>query len=279
MTTMSSAPVRVDISQYAGKETLLRLIRQEYQSSLEMLTSCSDEEWNAQTPCDMWQVRDLAGHLLDASFSYLGYFKQGEHGWPTEEPRGMLAYGDALGKSALAFRDVYRWELLGRLDACNELLFDYFDRLGEADWMGRLIPHKWVGPVPSFMMATFQLMDYSVHNWDLRRALGRRAEVDEESANTLVPFMFGLMQLCFSPERAADVDLTIGVEIAPEDHWTVRVSGGTLTYAPGRAEQPNASFSFPCNEFCLDVYQRIQGGQASGDQASIDRFRQLFFTI
>lgn len=281
MTTSPTAPTRVDVTQFAGKDTMIRLIRQEYRACFDMLVAASEQEWHAQTPCELWEVRDMAGHLLDAAYCYLGYFKQAEHGWPTEEPRGMRAYGDALGYSALEYRSVYRWEVLGRLEACTELLFSYFDRLGEDEWGGKLVPHRWVGPVPAFMMAAFQLMDYSVHNWDLRTALGKDAFVDHEASDTLVPFMFGLMQICFAPELAEGVDLTIDVQISTsaDEHWTVQVRDGQLTYQPGKPEKPDATFSFPCHEFCLDVYQRLQGGTASGDQNAIGTFRKLFFTI
>jgi uncharacterized protein (TIGR03083 family) len=277
----STVPTRVDVTQPAGKNTMIRLVRQEFRVCFDMLVAASEQEWHAQTPCDLWEVRDMAGHLLDAAYCYLGYFKQGEHGWPTEEPRGMRAYGDALGQSAREYRGVYRWEVLGRLEACTDLLFRYFEDVPEDEWAGRLVPHKWVGPVPAFMMAAFQLMDYSVHAWDLRKALGRDAFVDTEASDTLVPFMFGLMQICFAPEVADGVDLTIDVHITTsgDEHWTVQVKDNALTFAPGAPEKADATFAFPCNEFCLDVYQRLQGGAASGDQNSIDSFRKLFFTI
>jgi uncharacterized protein (TIGR03083 family) len=279
--TMTPTPTRVDITQFAGKDALLRMLRQEYKACFDMLVAASEQEWEAQTPCEMWEVRDMAGHLLDAAFSYLGYFKQAEHDFPTEDPRGMRRYAETLGQDALEYRKVYRWEVLGRLDACVEILFSYFERLTEDEWTGRAVPHKWVGPVPAFMMAAFQLMDYSVHNWDLRKAFGQDAYVEQEAADTLVPLMFGLMQICFASERAEDVELTVDVQIStsPEEHWTVQVRDGALTYAPGAPEKPDATFSFPCHEFCLDVYQRIRGGSASGDEAAIDTFRKLFFTI
>jgi uncharacterized protein (TIGR03083 family) len=278
MTVTTPAP-RIDIIQFSGKEHVLGLIRSEYQETLRMVSEASETEWDNPTPCDMWQVRDLVGHLLDVSFSYAGYFKQGERGWPIEEPRGMRAYGEGLGKSALLYHDLYKWEALGRLDACNELLFGYFDKLTEEEWGGRMIPHKWVGPVPAFMMAAFQLMDYSVHNWDFRKALGQEATVHPEAANTIVPFMFGLLQLCFAPEEAADVNLTVAVELGDDEVWTVRIADGQLTYEPGRPAAADATFAFGHADFCLDVYQRIRGGQASGDPAAIETFRKLFFTI
>lgn len=279
MTT--ATPARVDITRYPGKETLLRLIRHEYRTAFDMLVEASEQQWHAQTPCDMWEVRDLAGHLLDAAYAYLGYFKQGEYGWPTEEPAGMRAYGEALGHSALEYRDTYRWQVLGRLDAVTDQLFAYFDALDEDQWTNHLVPHHYVGPVPAFMMATFQLMDYSVHNWDLRVALGKPAYVDEESSNVLVPFMFSLFQLCFAPERAENVDLTFEMIITTpvRESWTLRISDGECTYQYGAPESADATFEFKCNEFCLDAYQRLQGGDATGDEAAIATLRSLFFTV
>ncbi|MFF3569291.1 maleylpyruvate isomerase family mycothiol-dependent enzyme [Nocardia jiangxiensis] len=279
MTT--TLPSRVDVTQYAGKETLIRLIRQEFKDCFDLLVEASEEQWHNQTPCELWEVRDMAGHLLDAAYGYLGYFKQGEQGWPTEQPRGMRAYGDALGISALEYRKVYRWEVLGRLEACASLLFDYFDQLTEEQWTAGPIPHAWVGPVPGFMMAAFQLMDYSVHNWDLRKALGKPAYVEAEASDTLVPFMFGLMEITFAPERAKDLNLTVGIHISTsqDEHWTVRIKDGVLTYKPGKPKKPDADFSYPCTEFCLDVYQRTQGGTAFGSKKAAKQFRKLFFTI
>lgn len=281
MTTTPAAPSRVDVTQFAGKDTMIRLLRQEYRACFDMLVAASEQEWHTPTPCTLWEVRDIAGHLLDVTYCYLGYVKQSEHGWPTEEPRGMRPYADALGRSAREYRTVYRWEVLGRLEACADALFSHLDRLSEEEWAGRTVPHRWVGPVPAFMMAALQLMDYSVHNWDLRTALGKDAFVDHEASDTLVPFMFGLMQICFTPELADGVDLTIDVHISTSDdeHWTVRVVDNALTFAPGAPVQPDATFSFPCYEFCLDVYQRLRGGTASGDQHAIDTFRKLFFTV
>ncbi|RJQ84210.1 maleylpyruvate isomerase N-terminal domain-containing protein [Amycolatopsis panacis] len=51
---------------------------QEFATCLEMMVEAGEREWQSQTPCDRWEIRDMAGHLLDAAYCYLGYFKQGE---------------------------------------------------------------------------------------------------------------------------------------------------------------------------------------------------------
>ena len=280
--TTSTPTVRVDISNYTGKDTLMRLLREEYAHTLQMLAGATDADLAKQTPCDAWTVRDLAGHLTDAAFAYNGYFRRERNGYPVGEPLGMRSYSEALEKTAFHFADDDKWELLARLDAQVQALFAEFDALTEDEWAGRLIPHRFVGPVPAFMMATFQLMDYSVHNWDFETALGRPARVQDESAETLVPYMFGLWNLCFDPELATDFDAVVGVEItsaAVPDHWTVTIADGTFTFASGAPESADATFRFTASDFCLDAYQREQRGEATGAPQVIEKFRRLFFTV
>lgn len=281
MTNTVDAAVRVDGTAFKNKEYFIGLVRQEYRITFDMLVQASDEEWLLQTPCDMWEVRDMAGHLLDTAYAYLGYFNQAKHSWPTEEPQGMRVYGDALGLSALEYRKVNRWEVLGRLEACVDQLLAYFDDLSEAEWSGLLVPHRWVGPVPAYLMVAFQLIDYSLHNWDLRKTLGKPAFVDEPSSDLLVPFLFSLMQITVLPDLAEGADLTIGIQFtAPRrEEWTVRIVGGAFTFEFGAPENPDATFSFTTPEFSLDVYQRVRGGIANGDPDAIAQFRKMFFTI
>lgn len=281
MTTMST-PVRVDISSYEGKPTLMRLLRQEYARTLAMLEAADEADFNNPTPCEAWRVRELAGHLLDVAISYSGYFRHARNEYAGSEPLGMRVYARELEQSAHISDGSDKNELLARMDSQVDALFTTFEELTEEEWTGKLIPHKYVGPVPAFMMATFQLMDYSVHNWDFEVALGHEAQVDEECANTLVPYMFGLWQICFDAEAAAKSNLTIGVELTSSpvpDHWTVNIADGSFAFAPGEPTDADATFSFSAKDFCLDAYQRGRKGETDGDPAAIEKFRSMFFTV
>lgn len=278
---------RIDISSFAGKETLLRVLQTEYDGTIAMLLGADDTQWERQTPCEEWQVRDLAGHLLDVAASYLGYFRMAREGYPTEDPHGMRRYADELGEAGLAFRALSRHELVARLQALSDELFGQFRVLDEQGWLSP-IPHKYVGPVPAFMMVTFQLMDYAVHTWDFQKALGQPTQINPEAADILVPFMFGLKAICFDDEAKAldvslnDVNLEVQVEIGgrSDDVWTVTVKDGTYSFAPGPAANAQAIVRYEdAAEFALDAYQRFAGGEASGDEKTIAQFRNLFFTI
>jgi uncharacterized protein (TIGR03083 family) len=287
MTQLMEPGVRTDISSFAGKDTLLRVLQHEYESTIAMLLEADETQWERETPCDQWQVRDLAGHLLDVAASYLGYFRTAREGYPTEAPRGMRCYADELGEAGLAFRSLSRHELIARLQELSDALFGNFRALDEQGWTSP-IPHKYVGHVPAFMMVTFQLMDYAVHTWDFQKALGKPTQINPEAADILVPYMFGLKAICFDNEAKAldmslnDVNLEVQVEIGgrADDVWTVTVKDGTYGFVPGGSAGAQAVFRYEdAAEFALDAYQRFAGGQASGDEKAIAQFRNLFFTI
>jgi hypothetical protein len=48
--------------------------------------------------------------------------------------------------------------------------------------------------LPAFFYPVFQLMDYSVHGWDIRQGTGRAHGLAGDTADLLVPFMFILWQ-------------------------------------------------------------------------------------
>lgn len=273
---------RTDLSQFSGKETLLRVLGQEFDTMIGNLRGCDDAQWSAQTCCTEWQVRDVAGHLLDVAFGYVGYFRMAREGYPAEAPRGMRIYAEQLGESAKQFRDLSRYELIARLQALMDDLFDTFRGMDEAAWTSSAVVHKWAGPIPGFMFPTFGLMDYSVHNWDVQQAMGQQPRVDPEAADLLVPFMFGLRQICFDDQapELADLEVEIDIDGRPDDRWTATVKGGAFAFAPGAPPAPQAVFRFrDPGEFALDAYQRFHGGEATGDQAAIEEFRRMFFTI
>jgi uncharacterized protein (TIGR03083 family) len=287
MTQLIESTPRTDISQYSGKDTLLRVLQTEYDGTIAMLLDADDAQWSSQTPCEEWQVRDLAGHLLDVAESYLGYFRMAREDYPTEPPRGMRIYAAELGDAGRGFRALSRHELVARLQAFSDELFGQFRALDEQGWTS-LVPHKYVGPVPAFMMVTFQLMDYAVHTWDFQKALAKPLRINPEAADILVPYMFGLKAICFDDEARAideflnDVNLDVQVDIGGRgsDSWTVTVQDGAYGFAPGASASAQAHFVYedPA-EFALDAYQRFRGGSATGDEKAIGQFRNLFFTI
>jgi hypothetical protein len=87
-------------------------------------------------------------------------------------PFGLRIMAQRLDEHAQAFRSVPQAEMLRRLRGDLDQMMTVFEGLSADDWMGLLVPHKYMGPAPAFIFPTFQLVDYGVHTWDIREGLG-----------------------------------------------------------------------------------------------------------
>jgi len=82
---------------------------------------------------------------------------------------------------------------------------------------------------------------------------------------------------------ARDVDAVVGIIVDGEwgGQWRVTVKNGAFTYEPAQTltgTQAVFHFHHP-SDFVLTAFQRIEGGEASGDPKVIEQFRHLFFRI
>jgi uncharacterized protein (TIGR03083 family) len=272
---------RVNVMEFGGKGFLLDVVGSERAAFYDLLDQAGEAGWNTGTPCGDWQVRDLVGHMVDVTEAYLERFALARAGKPFPEALGLRAMPQGLDEGARRFRAVPRAELIARLKRSSDELFDIFNRLDAQQWTGELVPHVYMGALPAYFYPAAQLMDYGVHGWDAREGLGRPAPIPEAAAGTLVPFMFILLQATLDAEPSKGLTCTCGIRIEGEfgGSWRLNVAGGALAYEEGNAQDCQATFSFDPNEFVLTVFQRIPGGQVTGDQALADRFRRLFFKI
>ena len=135
----------------------------------------------------MWT--ELASGKM-GSETYLGGYYIALEEWPATDPLGLRGYARAIYDGAVALRGVPQYELIGRPKGAWSQLLRIWEELPDGQWAGLYIPHKYAGPVPQFMMPVFQLMDYTFHSWDIRKAVGEPAYLGEEGAGTLVPFIW-----------------------------------------------------------------------------------------
>lgn len=280
MTTEAKAP-RVNVMQYEGKGHMLSVVRAERQAFWELMDSLDDRQWQAQSACTEWQVRDLVAHMVDVTEAYLERWAIARAGQPFPEPRGLRVMARGLDEGAKRFRAVPRGELLARLKEASHRLFEIFDGLTAEQWTGEIVPHVYMGPLPAFIYPAFQLMDYSVHRWDAQQGLGIQQPLTPDAAGTLVPFMFILLQSTLDADRAQGVACTCGIRIAGPygGEWRVNVADGKLTYDAGSAADCPAVLDFDASDFVLTCFQRVAGGRPSGNLGVVQQFRELFFKI
>ena len=267
---------------YSSKDAVLDVVRAERGNFYDVIDN--PDNWLVETRCEGWQVRDLVGHMIDVTEGYLARWDIAHKGQEAPAPLGWMVMADELNKGALALRSLSRDEAIARLKADSDKLMAKFESLTEAEWNGFMVAHVFSGPTPAFCYPAFQIMDYGVHTWDMHWGLGDKdAKLDERTAGVLLPYMFIIWQFSVEPEAAKGVDITYGIKVDGEwgGQWKATVKDGQFSYEPAddlSGAQAVFHFEHP-SDLVLTTYQRIQGGETSGDPEVIKKARNLFFHI
>jgi len=266
---------------YSSKEVVLDVVRTERGRFYDVIDN--PDNWYVDSRCEGWQVRDLVGHMIDVSEGYLNRWDMAQKG---EYPNGVgwTIMADELNKGALALRTLSRDEAIARLKAASDRLMAHFQGLSEDEWGNFMVSHVFSGPTPAFCYPAFQIMDYGVHTWDMHWGLGDKdAKLDERTAGVLIPYMFIIWQYSVDQDAAKGVDIAYGVKVDGEwgGQWKATVKDGQFSYqAVDDLSDAQAVFHFTHpSDMVLTTYQRIQGGETSGDPEVIHQARTVFFHI
>lgn len=271
----------VNSMDHSGKDTVLDVVRAARATFYDIIDD--PDNWYVQTRCTEWEVRDIAGHMIDVTEGYLSRWDMARNNEPADA-LGLLVMGETLNDHAQAFRSVPREEVIARLKSDSDKMLAIFDALTAEEWSGFNVTHPYMGPLPTFFYPAFHVMDYGVHTWDMNWGLGQKdAKLDERTAGVLVPYMFILMMSTVDQESVKGLDIEFGVKVDGEwgGQWRVRVKDGAYTYAPAdNLDGVQALFHFEnASDFVLTTFQRFPGGETSGDPKVIDQVRHMFFRI
>lgn len=263
---------------YDGKDTLLRVVREQAASLLAMAEAPG--AWEAPTACTGWTVRDVVGHLVDTTEAYFVSFDAARGKGQAAEALGLRIMAQRVNERATAFRGLSQQEMTERLRTDFAKMMEIFEALGPEDWTGLLVPHVYMGPLPAFFYPAFQLMDYAVHGWDIRQGTGRAHGLAGDAADLLVPFMFVLWQATADVRPEAEpFELGIRVSGRNAGEHRARVTSDGLSFEPGPVDDLPAVIEFDPGSFVLTAFGRSNSGTIRGDVAVADRYLNLFFRI
>src|SRR5205823_6558220 len=180
---------------------------------------------------------------------------------------GLRPMAGLLDEGATRFRSLSKEQAINRLKTASDKMFVIFDALDDKQWSGEIVHHKFMGPLPACFFAAFQLIDYSIHSWDIKVGLGRDEPLSDNAAITLIPFMLIVIQYTVDEASSKDLKARFGVEISGPGggSWCIDVDGTTVSYAEGATNDCQTVFSFDPNEFVLSTYQRRRLGNVRGD--------------
>src|SRR5687768_10769017 len=271
----------VNSMDYSGKDTVLDVIRKESADFFSLVDN--PDNWNVQTRCTEWEVRDMVGHMIDVTEGYLTRWESARKNEPRDTV-GLLVMSRDLNDHAQAFRTLPREEAIARLKEDYKQMMDIFEKLTPEEWSNFLVTHPFMGPLPTFFYPAFHVMDYGVHTWNIRWGLGEKDRtLAERTAGVLVPYMlYALLPSTVEAESAKGVDVTFGIEVSGEwgGKWRATVKDGKFEAKPtDNFEGCQAVFHYDPSDFVLTAFQRFPGGEATGDPEVIEKVRNLFFTI
>jgi len=258
---------------------VLGALRRETDDMIELVTEPA--HWNVPTACAGWEVRDMVGHLIDATESYLAGFALVRSGHPAAPGSvGVGGMAQASDEAARTFRSLARDVLLTRLDDTTDRLMLDLESLSAEDWSGLIIPDRYMGPLPAMIIAAGSLGGMTVHSWDVREGLGAPHALSAESADLLVPFVF-LLWWATADVTGVDAPYSIGIRTTGHNGGDTRfdVSNEGLLFSPGDIDTCPAILEFDPASLVLTGYGRINGGTIRGDRDLATKFRSLFVPI
>ncbi len=264
-----------DAASYDAKDNLLHVVRREAEALFE-LAEASDS-WAAPTACPRWEVRDVVGHLIDVTESYFVEFDAAQSGTAAAEPLGLTVMPERLDEGAKEHRILPRGDAMDRLRADFAKMMEICEALGPEEWAGLTVRHKYLGPLPARFYPVFQLMDYTVHGWDIRQGTGRAHGLAGDAADLLAPFMFVLWQA--TARIPADTkSCAVGVRVlgGSAADYLVSIGPGGLSYAQQDVSGLPAVIEFDAGSLVLTAFGRVNAGTIRGDRALADAFLSSF---
>ena len=78
----------VNSMDYSGKDTVLDVIRKESSDFFKLVDD--PKNWNVQTRCTEWEVRDMVGHMLDVTEGYLTRWEKARKNEPIDTANTLV---------------------------------------------------------------------------------------------------------------------------------------------------------------------------------------------
>ena len=268
-----------DATTYEGKDTILRVVRAEAARMFSLAEQ--PDAWEAPTACENWLVKDVIGHLVDTTEGYFRAFEIARKGAEAPAAFGLIAMHERAGQTAQSFHDLSQAELMAQARKDLGKMMDILEPLSAEEWGGLMVTHSYMGPVPAFIYAAGQLMDYGVHSWDIEEGTGEAHAISGEAADLLVPFMFVIWQYTIKPDANLS-PLHIGIRVTSGKNageTRVSISDQGMTYEPGSLDDLPTVIEFDAGSLVLTAFGRMNAGTVRGDAALASRFLNLFFRI
>ena len=226
----------------------------------------SETDWEGATNCPPWTVRDLCTHMVTSGHGFVAAIRSGLAGSTEPIPRaprdfdGPQAVAQALTQVTREFLSLYNGLTQEELETVS------FHRRGNRSV-------RWY--------AYHRLAELAFHGWDLHTSLGRKATLDEDIAQVLLPTLLEsnvprTYAAGLSAERGNGEQYLFRVG---DRSWLVIIRPDRLEVTRGGGEV-DVTIAGPAATVALLVYGRTSLSDTAlrveGDSAQIKRFARIF---
>lgn len=142
---------------------MLSLLRAVVPPTGRVIAAIAGDQWSRPTPCEEMTVLELAGHMVG----------------------GLEQFGDVaagLPIDVTAKTEVEPADVSARFDAAADRMLEQWSAPGVADVVYSM---PW-GDTPGANLIGFMVIEVATHGWDLARATGRDAELDDDVAGSVL---------------------------------------------------------------------------------------------
>jgi uncharacterized protein (TIGR03083 family) len=170
-------------------QALVAALADVWDSMQRMGAELDEEQWKLPTDCPGWSVQDNLAHILGIESVILG------------RPEPVVALPDLphvkndLGRSneiwVESFRSLSGSDVLDRFRELAALRLGMLRSFGDSDWSAP----SWtpVGPGTVRELIPFRVLDSWIHELDMRRAVGRPANMETPSARLALDRLRGIL--------------------------------------------------------------------------------------
>lgn len=253
------------------------------------LAGLPEEALCRPSACDLWEVRDVLGHLIGGAERQIDSLRRGLKG-DASPPPGFVPMDAATLSSTNAQRDIERRERLGdqllpTFTAHYQELGDLLDGLTPEDWAASCW-HARRGVMAASEYADLRIQELAIHDWDIRSAFDPDAGLDPESVPALLDIAPAWLKMTFrpGPKLARPVVFRFDLKGVAGRRQDVIVEGDDFQVVRAGRARADVSLSCDCGSYLLYVYGRLSAGGGAapgklavkGDASLLRRFEEWF---
>ena len=272
-------------------QTRTHLARLEAERLASYLGSLSPEGWNHATACDLWQVGDLAGHLVWIGEFYVTFITRAlagdvtpPPGSPKDQRYAGLPPEDFYDLTAREYREDLGADLLPAFVRHFEELNALLDSLTPGDYEKPCFYHS--GNRPLWTLADLTVQELAVHAWDIRSRTEPGAPLSPESQPVLLERVVQRPQPAVPLPQTVDGPVTLRFQlsgaVARAYDFTLTTESTSITESGGSPAA--ATLSCDAETFILSLYRRLSLAEAianglvalSGDENLARAFARTF---